>query len=142
MSEQNGQGGETPDLEGIGHVSLTVTELATSVEWYQRVLGLTTMMEEKHPGGEAVVLCSPDLRVIVALHRHGLNEGELFEEYKTGLDHVSFNVPSRAALDAWIARFDELGVEHGEVEEAPYGALVAFRDPDNIQLEVLSFGSA
>jgi glyoxylase I family protein len=142
MSERNGQSGETPGLEGIGHVSLTVTELAASVEWYQRVLGLGPMMEEKHPGGEAVVLCSPDLRVILALHRHDLNEGELFEEYKTGLDHVSFNVPNRAALEAWIARFDELGVEHGEIEEAPYGALVAFRDPDNIQLEMTSIGSA
>lgn len=142
MSEQNGRGRGTPGLEGIGHVSLTVTELAVSVEWYQRVLGLGTMMEEEFPGGDAVALCSPDLRVIVALHRHEENEGELFSEAKTGLDHVSFNVANRAALEAWVARFDELGVEHGEIVEAPYGALVAFRDPDGIQLEVLSLGTA
>jgi glyoxylase I family protein len=142
MSEQNGQGGDAPGIEGIGHVALTVTELAVSVEWYQRVLGLGPMMDEGHPGGDAVVLCSPDLRVIVALHRHDLNEGEIFEERRTGLDHVSFNVADRAVLEAWIARFDQLGVEHGEIEEVPYGALVSFRDPDNIQLELVSIGSA
>jgi glyoxylase I family protein len=142
MSKQNGRAAATPGIEGIGHVSLTVTELAVSVEWYQRVLGLVRMMEEEHPGGDALVLCTPDLQVIVALHRHDLNEGEQFEERRTGLDHVSFNVPNRAALEAWIARFDELGVEHGGIEEAPYGALVAFRDPDNIQLEMVSIGSA
>jgi len=134
--------GDVPGVEGIGHISLTVTDLPRSVKWYQRVLGLGKMMDETHPGGHAEVLSSPDLRLIIGLHLHDSNEGELFSEVKTGLDHVGFNVANRAALEAWIARFDELGVEHGEVEEAPYGALVAFRDPDNIQLEMISLGTA
>ena len=138
----NGQSPEVPAVEGIGHISLTVTDLAASVEWYQRVLGLGKMMDEDHPGGRAEILITPDFRLIIGLHLHDANEGELFSETKTGLDHVGFNVPNREALEAWIARFDELGVEHGEVEEAPYGALVAFRDPDNIQLEMISIGSA
>ena len=142
MSEGNGKAPDTPGIEGIGHISLTVSELSVSVEWYQRVLGLTKMMDEVHPGGYAEILCTPDLKLIVGLHHHETNEGELFSEAKTGLDHVGFNVANRPALEAWIARFDELGVEHGEVEEAPYGALVAFRDPDNIQLEMISVGSA
>ena len=138
----NGQAAGVPEVEGIGHISLTVTDLAKSLEWYQRVLGLSKMTDEDHPGGHAEILMSPDFRLIIGLHVHDANEGELFSETKTGLDHVGFNVPNRAALDAWIAWFDELGVEHGEVEEAPYGNLVAFRDPDNIQLEMISIGSA
>ena len=51
MSEGNGQAPDTPGIEGIGHISLTVSELSVSVEWYQRVLGLTKMMDEVHPGG-------------------------------------------------------------------------------------------
>ena len=133
---------DVPGMEGIGHISLTVTDIGRSVEWYQRVLGLTKMMDEQHPGGYAEILMTPDFQVIIGLHHHDGNEGESFAEQKTGLDHVGFNVADRAALEAWVARFDELGVEHGEIEEAPYGALVAFRDPDNIQLEMLSLGSA
>jgi glyoxylase I family protein len=58
----------------------------------------------------------------------------------TGLDHVSFGVASRAGLAAWLTRLDELGVEHtgirDEKEPFPY-ATVVFRDPDNIQLELI-----
>jgi catechol 2,3-dioxygenase-like lactoylglutathione lyase family enzyme len=134
--------GDVPGMDGIGHISLTVTDVERSVAWYGEVLGLTKMMDEQHPGGYAEVLVTPDLRVIVGLHHHDANQGEPFGESRTGLDHVGFNVANRAALDAWIARFDALGVEHGEVEETGYGALVAFRDPDNVQLEMISLGTS
>jgi catechol 2,3-dioxygenase-like lactoylglutathione lyase family enzyme len=133
---------DVPAVEGIGHISLTVTDVDRSVEWYGRVLGLTKMMDETHEGGYAVVVATPDFRLLVGLHHHDANEGEPFGETKTGLDHVSFNVPSRADLEAWVARFDELRVEHGGIEEEAYGALVAFRDPDNIQLELISLGGS
>jgi catechol 2,3-dioxygenase-like lactoylglutathione lyase family enzyme len=139
MSQQDGT---APGLEGLGHISLTVTDVDRSVEWYQRVLGLTKMMDEEHEGGHAVVLATPDFGVIVGLHHHESADGERFAETRTGLDHIAFNVANRAALESWIGRFDELGVDHGALKEAPYGALVAFRDPDNIQLEVISLGTA
>jgi catechol 2,3-dioxygenase-like lactoylglutathione lyase family enzyme len=53
---------------------------------------------------------------------------------------VAFQVPNRANLDAWVRRLDELGVEHSGVrditEPSPFSTLV-FRDPDNIQLELV-----
>ncbi len=33
------------------------------------------------------------------------------------------------------ARLDELGIAHGEIVDADFGSGLAFRDPDNIQLE-------
>jgi catechol 2,3-dioxygenase-like lactoylglutathione lyase family enzyme len=133
---------DVPAVEGIGHAAITVTDVDRSVEWYGRVLGLTKMMDETHEGGYVVVMASPDFRLIVGLHHHEANEGESFGETRTGLDHVGINVPGRADLEAWAARFDELGVEHGEITEEPYGTLVAFRDPDNIQLEMISLGGS
>jgi catechol 2,3-dioxygenase-like lactoylglutathione lyase family enzyme len=57
------------------------------------------------------------------------------------LDHVSFGVSGRPALEAWVAWLDELGVEHtgivDEVDPIRYSTVV-FRDPDNIQLELLA----
>ena len=67
-------------------------------------------------------------------------DGTLFDEARTGLDHIGFRVADRAALDAWVAKLDELGVEHSGIrditEPTPFSTLV-FRDPDNIQLEMI-----
>ena len=52
-----------------------------------------------------------------------------------GLDHISFQVPDRSALEEWAKRLDELDVAHSPITEAPYGTVLVFRDPDNIQLE-------
>lgn len=62
-----------------------------------------------------------------------------FNENRVGLDHVSFNVESRGNLDDAIRLFDEQGVLHGEIKDlgADLGLYVlAFRDPDNIQVEL------
>jgi catechol 2,3-dioxygenase-like lactoylglutathione lyase family enzyme len=58
-----------------------------------------------------------------------------FDERRSGLDHVSFAVAARPALDAWVARLDEHGVVHSGIVSGATGDLVPFRDPDNIALE-------
>ena len=63
-----------------------------------------------------------------------------FDPFRVGLDHLSFTVESRAALDAAARRLHEAGVPHREIYElVPFGiALLPFKDPDGIQLEVTS----
>ncbi|MFN8454177.1 MAG: VOC family protein [Anaerolineae bacterium] len=55
-----------------------------------------------------------------------------------GLDHLSLSVGSRADLEAAVRLFDERGVPHGEIKDLTAFSLyvLAFRDPDNIQLEL------
>ena len=58
---------------------------------------------------------------------------------RLGLDHLSFDVGSREALDEAVQLLDEHGVSHGEIKDLgeAFGVCVlAFRDPDNIQLEL------
>jgi catechol-2,3-dioxygenase len=74
--------------------------------------------------------------VLIGLVAHPGNDGEPFSEFRTGLDHAELGVPSREALEEWVERLDELGVEHSGIKEAALGAMVTFRDPDNIQLEL------
>ena len=64
--------------------------------------------------------------------------GDRFDEDRVGLDHLSFGVPGRADLDEAVARFDERGVPHGEIQALPsFGIyILPFRDPDNLQLEL------
>jgi len=65
-------------------------------------------------------------------------KADRFDEDRVGLDHLSFNVADRAALESALARFDAEGVPHGEIKPLPsFGILVLpFRDPDNIQVEL------
>ena len=74
--------------------------------------------------------------MIIVLHRHDANRRERFAETRTGLDHVGFGVPSRADLEAWQAHLQELGVVQSPIADTPYGSILVFRDPDNIQLEM------
>jgi glyoxylase I family protein len=65
--------------------------------------------------------------------------GDRFDENRVGLDHISLSVRSRADLDEAARIFDERGVLHGEVKDLGAGSrlyVLAFRDPDNIQLEL------
>ena len=67
-------------------------------------------------------------------------KGDSFDEDRVGLDHLSFNVASRGALEDAIRLFDKRGIAHGVVRELPsFGICVLpFRDPDNVQLELTS----
>ena len=131
-----------PDVTGIHHVSVTVTDIERSVLWYCDLLGLTKLMEETHPDGAgyAVVLGKPDWSMCVGLHTHPTNENEQFSEARTGLDHVGFMVSARADLDDWESKLTDLGVEHSPVNDQGGYAVLVFRDPDNIQLEFFSMG--
>ena len=131
-----------PTISAIHHISLTVSDIERSVTWYSEVLGLTKLMDETHPDGSgyAVVLGKCDWSMCVGLHVHATNAGEAFAEHRTGLDHVSFLVSSRAELDEWDVRLTELGVTHSPVNDQDGYSVVVFRDPDNIQLEFVSLG--
>jgi glyoxylase I family protein len=137
MSAQNG-----PVITGIHHIALTVTDLDASMNWYQQLF-----RAERWPGqlahfareetGYAEMLAEPHTGLLIGLHHHVANKGEKFDESRTGLDHISFQVDGRDALVAWMDRLDELNIPHTGIRSRPNGAYatVVFRDPDNNQLE-------
>jgi glyoxylase I family protein len=61
-----------------------------------------------------------------------------FSENRIGLDHLSLSVASMADLQAAAGVLDAQDVSHGEIKPLePFGiAVLAFRDPDNIQVEL------
>lgn len=131
-----------PELQAIHHIALTVSDLDVSVPWYEKVFGFSKIAEEGHPDGVGsfVLFSSADFSTMIGLHVHPSNVGERFAETRTGLDHVSFRVANRDELVAWESRLSELGVEHSPVNDQELYSVVVFRDPDNIQLEFISFG--
>lgn len=137
-----------PGVTGIHHLSITVTDLEASLAWYQRLLGADRVpMKFPHYGcedtGYGELLVEPRSGVVIGLHTNTANDGQRFDEARTGLDHVALNVASRSALEAWTVRLDELGIEHSGIRggDQPFPfATVVFRDPDNIQLELFVAG--
>jgi glyoxylase I family protein len=135
---------DRPQLTGVHHFSVTVPDVETSATWYENVFGMTRIPvtfphHEREDTGYAVLVMDPASGVVIGLHHNTANEGEPFDEKRTGLDHIAFSVPSRADLDRWVARLDDLGIAHSGVrdvtEPIPFATLV-LRDPDNIQLEL------
>jgi catechol 2,3-dioxygenase-like lactoylglutathione lyase family enzyme len=61
-----------------------------------------------------------------------------FSENRIGLDHLSLSVTSLADLQTAVGILDAQGIDHGEIKPLePFGiAVLAFRDPDNIQVEL------
>lgn len=129
-----------PNVVGLHHAGISVTDLAASEDWYGRVFGLRRIREVKLPGVTKVVLSADGRQPLLSLNLHDANFGEDFVESRTGLDHFAFLVGGPDELPWWQARFDEMGVEHSGIKESPFGGLIVLRDPDNIQLEV--FGPA
>jgi len=129
----------------LHHLALTVRDLEASIEWYGQVFGIHYQMDAPHPGGFAQLLSDDAWQLVIVLHRHDANRGETFLESRTGLDHAGFMVPTRDDLVAWQSHLEEHGVVRTEaadrpltqspIADEPYGSVLVFRDPDNIQLE-------
>lgn len=124
-------------MPSITHVAVTVTDLSVSVPWYADVLGVEPVLDEDTGPFRHVVFQVGT--TLLGLHGFpDLTERAPFNERRPGLDHLAFGVAERADLEKWAAHLDELGVAHGVIEDAGYGSGLAFRDPDNIALEIFA----
>lgn len=129
-----------PALTGIHHITLNVHDPDLSEQWYHDVLGFSRTTEFNTPGFRRVIMRHPS-GLVLGLTRHHDPEADVrFSERRTGLDHLAIQVPGRGQLEAWHARFEDLGVTHSEIKPGalPGSFLIAFRDPDDIQLEVFA----
>ena len=89
----------------LTHVALTVRDLTVSVPWYEVLFDAEPVLDEDTD----------------AAFHHTV--------------YVAFGCADRDELEKWSRRLDELGVTHGDIEDAAYGSGLAFRDPDGIALE-------
>ncbi len=136
------------ELGAIHHIRLTVTDIERSRKFYTELLGFEVAAEAPASQDPKSDPSYPVLwgGVVMAQGSYLLGlrpvaaKGDRFDEDRVGLDHLSFNIESRAAMDAAIKLLDERGITHGEVRElTSFGICVLpFRDPDNIQLELTS----
>lgn len=133
---------------GFAHVRLTVTDIARSKAFYDRVFGWPVVIDNSERVDEPGVRTSPEQFYGGTVYQTPSGEllglrpvaaaGQRFDSERTGLDHLSFRVDSYEDLAAARQRLDAAGVAHGEVTELPEAglAILSFSDPDGIHLEL------
>ncbi len=131
-------------VTGFAHVRLTVTDVVRSRAFYDAVFGWDVAFEIPPDADEATREALGFLYGGVIYSFPGGLFGlrpvapgtDAFSEDRVGLDHLCLSVPSRADLDAAAATLDALGVAHDAVKDLGRLAILEFRDPDGIALEL------
>src|ERR687897_3456303 len=125
------------EFPSVTHVAVTVNDLSVSAPWYGRLFGTAPVLDEDTGPFRHVAFALGD--VLFALHEFpGGSSDDRFDERRIGLDHVSFGCADRAALADWQARLGGLGIDHGGILGAPYGAGVPLRDPRKIGAQLFA----
>jgi len=117
----------------IGHIHLKVADLDRAVAFYRDVLGFE---EQQRFGTSAAFLSAGGYHHHIGLNTWDSRGGQPPARGSTGLYHVAFVYPDRAALGRAVAQVLNSGIpldgaaDHG-VSEAVY-----FRDPDGNGIEL------
>jgi catechol 2,3-dioxygenase-like lactoylglutathione lyase family enzyme len=123
-----------PTVGALSHVTLTVTDLEASVAWYERTLGLRHGIDMSGPGWRRTLMVA-ESGLVIGLQAHERTPAQdRFDESRVGLDHLSIACTSRADVAAWLAKLDDLGVEHSAISDEPAN-LATCTDPDGIAIE-------
>ena len=121
----------------VHHLTLTVCNVQQSLQFYTGVMGFLFVMDigprKLLSNGSVALVLAPPPDPSQAI------SDDQFNENRVGLDHVSFNVAGRGELEAALRLLDQSGVSHGEIKDLGPALgiyVLAFRDSDNIQLEL------
>ena len=126
------------EINGIAHIFVTVSNVATCLPFYERLLtflGMRPVMKT-----DTMLYCVGG-RTAVGIRAAGPgHEGERFVQARTGLHHLCFRARERADVDTVHEFLKDIGatIVHPP-EEGPWAPgyySVLFEDPDGIRLEV------
>ncbi|MET0821475.1 MAG: VOC family protein [Aeromicrobium sp.] len=133
-------------VNDYNHLRLTVRDIEVSRAFYDSVFGFDVAFELPPNPDEAT---KEALAFLFGGVIYSFGGGLLglrpvapgddhFDEDRAGLDHVSFSVADVAGLEHAVKVLDELGIAHEGIKDLGEAgsAILEFRDPDNIALEL------
>jgi catechol 2,3-dioxygenase len=130
-TDRTDQPARLPDTLRLGHVRLQVSDLARSLDYYTRVLGLEARRTDGttaslHAAGESAPL-------IELVERPGTSPIAI--NSRLGLYHFAILLPDRAALGRFLGHLAQTGTRIGASDHLVSEALY-LRDPDGLGIEV------
>ena len=130
----------TTNIMGISHISLSLSDLDQSLEFYRDILKLPVNLPPgratAYEGDGAIVMVG---QVALGLQCHDNHEPDKFDHRHVGLDHLALQVSDRQALEQWEMLLNESNWPHsGITEVGDIGHHMFLRDPDDIQVELFS----
>ncbi|WKG01942.1 VOC family protein [Mycolicibacterium sp. HK-90] len=126
----------------VAHVRLTVTDIERSRQFYESVFGWPVLIELPQDADAATRARLGFLFGGVIYDAGGTLIGlrpvgrDVFDENRTGLDHLAFRLRSLAEMNDAARHLDDLGIAHQPVKDIGPSYILEFRDPDNIALEL------
>jgi glyoxylase I family protein len=118
------------ETSGLNHIIVTIRDVKISQEFYGDLLGF-----EIKPIADGFFFVIGGVSIFFFPSQHPIPD-DRFDEFRIGLDHLAFTAVSEAALQSLADQLQDAGVNTKGVETYHTGnKYVAFRDPDNIQLE-------
>ena len=135
MSDLPAPADGTPSTPVIHHLTLTVTDVDRSAQWYQALLGAAVAVRRVGPGWTRVRMQWPSGLVIGVTAHEGTVATDGFDHRRVGFDHVGLACSGEHEVRQWAEHLDRIGAPRGPIEDVRYGWAVTGRDPDNIPIE-------
>jgi catechol 2,3-dioxygenase-like lactoylglutathione lyase family enzyme len=123
--------GDHPELIGVAHLVLRVSNWRRSARWYQDILGFERRQGDRfagfsHPGAGFVLLFRPT------------DEAQVASAAPTQrLEHIALHVPSITALEGWQEELSRKGVEVA-IDHMSIGSSITLHDPDGLEIELFA----
>ena len=125
----------------IHHIDLTVSDLAASSAYYDKVLGRLGYTRSGQYEGEVPTWELSDAGSTLSIGLHAASTGAGHDRRSAGLHHLAFHLASRADVDDFHAflRREEVPILDAPAEYGytPGYYAVFFADPDGIKLELV-----
>lgn len=128
------------ELGGLHHVTAVTARASANVDFYTQTLGLRLVKKTVNQDdvsayhlfyGDEIGNAGTEVTFfdwsMTAPHRPGSREAS----------EIGLRVHGEDALRWWLQRFDELGVEHGEIEEVGGFKRLTFSDPEKQRLALI-----
>ena len=130
----------------LHHIALTVRDLPASARWYEEAFDVQSCSTSRTRAARRRSSSTRRSRWRSPCTRTPPPARTSSPSGAPGLDHVGLVLPSRADLVRWQDHLEQHGVRRADKADRPltqspiadefYGAVLVFRDPDNIQLEL------
>lgn len=119
---------------GFSHVQLVVRDVDASLAWYARVLGMVELVRGETATGPYAALRHPEAGFVVGMQR--ATEAQLPGLASSALDHLSFAVADRDALERHCAALRAAGIDVGDIFDEAVSHNARLRDPDGLVVEL------